>query len=443
MKINNVLDAAACVFAFVMFTQVVLAADPERTVTPQQIVSEALAHSYQLKITGIETQVLSLREKQAVSRSLPSLKVAASATSYSGLEDSVFGPGVSFPAIDNRYGFYAELSQTIFTGGKIRNSIRTAAFDTASAESSMLAADADLRLQALTAYWNWSKAQLALAAIGAAARKIESHSQDVRNQLKNGLATESDALSAEVLLDQTNLKLQDAQRNLNLARAAVAFVVGHDLAADAVPEKPDLAALALIPVGNERSIIEAAITNRPERLSAEMATRSAEAQIGVSRSTYYPQVSLVARYEQARPNAMFFPPVDEWDNDTFVGAMVSWSLFDGGLTHAKATESAARAKQARLRTEQLTDSIALEVKEARIRLDSAIARLAVAERAEKSAQRNLEVSRNQLQNGTARHSDVLDAESRYADATYEMAVSGADAALAKAVMDHAMGMLGR
>jgi len=106
-------------------------------------------------------------------------------------------------------------------------------------------------------------------------------------------------------------------------------------------------------------------------------------------------------------------------------------------------ETTQRSKQAKLRVQQVSDSIALEVKEARIRLDSAIARISVAQRAEKSALRNLEVSRNQLASGTARHSDVLDAESRYADATYELAVSGADAALAKAVMDHAMGTLGR
>jgi len=443
MNTDNVLATAACVTAFAMFSHLALAVESERTVTSQEVVSEALAHSYQLKIADIETQVQEFKVKEAAAGALPSLNIAASVSRYNGLQDLVLAPIISIPAVEDRYGVYAELSQVLFTGGRISNSRRAAVLDKASAEASMEATDADLRLQTLTAYWNWSKAFLALAALEASAKTIESHCNNVQNQLKSGLATENDALSSEVLLDQTNLKLQDAQRNLNLARAEVAFVIGHDLPLEVIPEKPDLAGLASIPPEPKQSVIEDALAVRPEKASSESAYKSAKAQVGVTRSAYYPQVSLVARYEEGRPNAMFFPPVNEWNEDTFVGAVLSWNIFEGGLTHAKVMETTQRAKQAKLRVQQVSDSIALEVKEARIRLDSAIARISVAQRAEKSALRNLEVSRNQLASGTARHSDVLDAESRYADATYELAVSGADAALAKAVMDHAMGTLGR
>jgi outer membrane protein len=418
------------------------AADSGPTVSPQQIVSEAIAHSYKLQSAGIENQLMQARKNQAVSRSLPSLKIAASANSYNGLEDSMMGSFI-FPAIEDRYSFQAELGQTVFTGGRISGSRRAADFDRRAAESALQSTDADLRLQALTTYWNWSKAYYALAAADAAVKRIESHSRDVKNQRDGGMATESDALSAEVLLDQTILRMQDAHRNLDLARAATAFLAGRELAADAIPQKPDAASLGAIQAEKEASAIQAAMTNRPEIVRAEMVARSAHEQVVVTRSAYYPQLSLVARYEQARPNNLFFPPADEWNDDTFVGAVVAWNLFEGGLTRAKVVEAVSREKQVRLQAEEIAEAIELEVKQARIRLDAAIARLGVAERAEKSAERNLEVTGNQWQSGTARHSDVLDAESKYADAQYESVATAADAVLARASLDHAMGVLGR
>jgi len=418
------------------------AADSGPIVSPQQIVSEALAHSHKLQSAGIESQLMQARKNQAVSRSLPSLKIAASANSYNGLQDSAMGSFV-FPAIEDRYSLQAELSQTVFTAGRISGARKAADFDRRAAESALRSTDADLRLQALTAYWSWSKAHFALAATQAAVKRVESHNRDVKNQKDSGMATESDALSAEVLMDQTILRKQDAQRNLDLARATTAFMVGRELAADAIPQKPNAATLSAIQAVKEVPAIEAAMTNRPERLRAEMAVRSAHEQVVVNRSAYYPQLSLVARYEQARPNNLFFPPVDEWNDDTFVGAVAAWNLFEGGLTRAKVVEAASREKQARLQAEEVTEAIALEVKQARIRLDAAIARLAVSQRAEKSAERNLEVTRNQWISGTTRHSDVLDAESKYADAQYESVVSAGDAVLAKASMDHAMGVLGK
>jgi outer membrane protein len=419
------------------------AADKDQTVTPQQIVSESLAHSYQLKVAGIEPEIMEARNAGATASALPSLKIVGSAQRYSGLVDVSFGDILTIPGIQDRYSIYAELSQTLFTGGRISNSRRAAKFDRLTAEFSLQATDADIRLQTLTAYWNWSKACYSLSAVEAAVKRIEAHNRDVKNQKDAGMATESDALSAQVLLQQTMLKKQDAGRNLELARATTAFLIGHDLAPDAVPQKPDAALMAAIQLEKESAAIQAAMTNRPEKASADMASRSAGAQADVVRSSYYPQLSLVARYEEARPNNLFFPPADEWNDDSFVGAVLTWNLFEGGLTHSKVVEAVAREKQARLRAELISESIALEVKQARIQLDAAIARLGVAESAEKSAERNLEVTRNQWQSGTARNSDVLDAESKYADAQYESVTSAADAALAKARMDYAMGVLGQ
>ena len=150
-------------------------------------------------------------------------------------------------------------------------------------------------------------------------------------------------------------------------------------------------------------------------------------------------MSLIARYEVANPNQYFFPPRAEWNHDAFAGIAVSWNIFDWGLTRAKAAEAQGRANQARLRSELVDDQIALEVREARISAQDAAARLGVAERAARSAQRNVQAATDLWQNGLARHAEVLDAHAQLTDAEYEIIAARAAVALAQAAIEHAIG----
>jgi len=407
-------------------------------IPPDQIVSQTLDHSYQLKVSDQEVRAYSAKHTQARAQALPTLDVRGQAARYQGLEDSSLGPQLTIPAIENRFSASIGVIQPLFTGGRINSQKSGALYQQSAAEDNLQATKSDLILSARTAYWNWSKAHYVVQSIEAAVKRTEAHAVDLRNQHKAGLVTDNELLATEVQLDQTRLFLEEAKNRVALTRARIEFLIGNRLGENEVPEK------AVVPTGWSASAtnIEAgAIAHRPEKSARTLDVKAAEAQVRLSKSDFYPQLSLMARYEQANPNLFDFPPTDEWKYDAFAGVTLSWNLLDWGLTRAKAAEASARAEQARLRLSQVEDQINLEVQEARINFQDTISRIAVAERAEKSAQRNVEAATDLWRNGLARHSDVLDALARQTDAQYQLNAVKADVLLARAALDHAMGQL--
>jgi outer membrane protein TolC len=139
---------------------------------------------------------------------------------------------------------------------------------------------------------------------------------------------------------------------------------------------------------------------------------------------------------------MNIPPKDEWQADRFIAASVSWTLFDWGVLRAKEAEAHARCLQARARLAQAEAAVAYEVRDARIRLQEALERTGVAERAEESARKSLKAVTDLWQGGLARHAEVLDAHTQLAESENQVLAARADAALAKAALEHATGATG-
>ena len=409
-------------------------------ITPQQVVSNTLAYSRQLQILDRDSEAAAERARQARALGLPLVSVDARAARYDGLQDSAFGPGLMIPAIESRYAAGLQVSQPLYTGGRIDRQRESAQWQAASTRHLRLAAEGDVVLQALTAYWNWSTSFQLVESMRAAVDRMERHAKDIRNLHQAGMATENDALATDALLDRTRLRLDEAQRHVEVLGARLAFLTGQTLPVGSRPE-PTAAQRSSPPLPPENALVGAAQTNRAERTARVFDLRAMAAQTEAARGEYAPQLSLVGRYEMGRPNGLDIPPRDEWQEDAFVGLTVSWNLLDWGLRKAKVAEAAARAAQAQSRAEQEDDRITLEVREALINLQDARQRIAVAERYEQSSRRNIKTVTDLWTNGLARHSEVLDAHAQLTDAQFEVIATRADAELAAAALRHATGQL--
>jgi len=431
--LNRMLPAVALLLA------IQTTAGGQGVIAPQQVVSDALAHSQYLKVLDREVDAAGARKDQAKAQGLPLLAAGAQATHYTGLGDSSFGPFLVIPFIEDRYGAAVSVTQPLYTGGRITHQEQVADLQKAAAKHDLRGAEADLILQALNAYWSWSKAFYSVESLRAAVARVEAHDRDVQNLHQAGLATDNDALATDVLLDQTRLRLEEAQRRVEVAEARISFLTGQPLPTGSTPLQAQGASNPDMPP--EATLVDAALANRAERAARVMEAKAAASQVEATRADYCPQVSLIARYEQARPNLLDIPPQDKWQDDAFIGVTLSWSLFDWGLRRAKVAEASARSAQAHLRAEQVQEQISLEVREARINRQDACERVTVADRVEQSAQRNLAAATDLWQNGLARHSDVLDAHQQLTAAQYEALAARADLELAEAALDHAIGRL--
>jgi outer membrane protein TolC len=196
---------------------------------------------------------------------------------------------------------------------------------------------------------------------------------------------------------------------------------------DDLPEPPTPLALTAQEALNE------AKSSRPEIIAAR--ERSAQARTGedVASAALYPNIVALATYQHTEGQSTFQPK-----NAFFVGATLSWDIWDWGKSVQGIREAEHKAEQARVGERMLHDQIAFDVRRRISELRTNYATLDVARSALEAAEEAYRIQEVSYREGSATTTDVLDTEtevsrarSGYAQARYEYYL--AQAGLARAV----------
>jgi outer membrane protein TolC len=425
-------------FVFLFFLIPLARAEaPTNTLSPDTVVQRALAYHPALKGRNEELHMATARRLQADAGLKPRLDARAQAQHFEGLENSPVAPGgLTLPVVEDQYTASIGITQPLYTGGRVSQQRKSARYQEAATYQTTLATAADLTLQTLTVYWQWSKALAQIDAFQAAVVRTKTQLADTRNLKQAGLATDNDLLANEVLLDQIQLQLQSARQQAELSQIRLTQLTGEKPASGQTPMTPD--ALSNVQNPTLEDALGIALSNRPELASLRMNSQASAALIEVARAEARPQLALVARYEQGSPNPHDFPPEDTWKDDAFIGAALTWNLFDGGLTRARTAEARAKAAHDDYETRALCETIIAETRAAFLSAEYTLAQRNTSKHAEMSATRNLQVATDLWKNGTARHSDVLDAQAKLTGATAQRIAAEADVLIAEAGLHHAI-----
>jgi NodT family efflux transporter outer membrane factor (OMF) lipoprotein len=221
---------------------------------------------------------------------------------------------------------------------------------------------------------------------------------------QGGLASEVEVEQAKTILQTTRAQLVD----VGVARAqfehAVAVLVGK------APEEFSLLPLPLttpppaIPVGVPSELLE----RRPDIAAAERRVASANAQIGLAETAYYPLVNIVGTggFESGSITTLLQGPGAMWS----VGASVVQTLFDGGRRRAGVDQAKASydSAVASYRQTVLTSFQQVEDNLAALRIleqEAGVQTTAVA-----AAQRSLDLSNTRYEGGVTSYLEVITAQ---------------------------------
>jgi NodT family efflux transporter outer membrane factor (OMF) lipoprotein len=149
---------------------------------------------------------------------------------------------------------------------------------------------------------------------------------------KTGIASDQDVSQAE-----TQLEAAEAQQtNLQILRAqlehAIAMLTGRPPAAVAIPTVALDATPPAIPAGVPSQLLQ----RRPDVAAAERRVAEANAQIGVARAAYFPNITLSASggFESSVASTLLDWPSRFWS----IGAGASETIFDAGARGATVTQ---------------------------------------------------------------------------------------------------------
>ena len=160
-----------------------------------------------------------------------------------------------------------------------------------------------------------------------------------RAQRGAGVALQSDVAVAEAQLAQA----QAAAVDLEAARAqlehAIAVLTGRAPAQFALAAVPAGQPLALKMPASPAGLPSALLEHRPDIAAAERRAAAANAEIGVARAAYFPQLTLSAGggFSAAALGSLFDAPARVWS----LGAALAQTIFDGGLRSARSAQAEA------------------------------------------------------------------------------------------------------
>lgn len=341
----------------------------------------------------------------AVSNFYPQLGAAPSGQRFrlSGNRPSLGGP-VAGPITENEWNLSFVLSYEPDLFGRTRRSV-----EAANASYQASAADFEnvklvLTAEAAADYFTLCEVDAEIHILDDSVASFEKALTLIQNRHDGGIASGLDVAQEQALLDatrtQANLERQ-LRANYEHALAVLCGAAAPDfrVAPNSLQQY-----LPAIPVGVPSDILE----RRPDVAREERLMASANAQIGVAKSAYYPSIPLVASagLQSATVASLFSLPSSLWA----VGATIAQTIFSGGRVRAGVDFSQAGYQDA---TAQYRQTVLVAFQQ----VEDALSGLEVFADAAKSqdtavadSQRALNIAMNRYTGGLVTYLDVVTAQ---------------------------------
>jgi multidrug efflux system outer membrane protein len=227
-------------------------------------------------------------------------------------------------------------------------------------------------------------------------------------RVDHGVATKLDVLQAQQVLDTANAQIPDLERQIAQEENAISILLGNY--PQAVPRGPPLVEQALppeVPPGLPSALVE----RRPDIREAEQVLVAANAEIGVAKAQFFPQISLTGSGGGAFGRSSAFSGLMNSQLGIWsYGAQVSQPIFTGGALRGNLRAAESQHQQALIAYRQAIQHAFGDVSDAligyqkfhevRVRQEDTVADL----------QESVRLSNMRYKGGTTTYLEVLDGQ---------------------------------
>lgn len=336
------------------------------------------------------------------------------------------------------------VSKSLFSGGRITNSIKGAKARIKETEGDTKVIQRGVVLSTIKAYWELKRAEKIVAIGKEKIKHSESISEVAIKRFERGTISGLEREKAEVNLVNQRRDLLQAETAQKIAQNKLLLelgIIGKDSPADVLlQDEPEYNILEYNKETIEKTINKALIL-RPEIELIQARIQHKKAQVKVAQADYYPQVDLVGQYDwigyssESLNNSWEDIKEDFW----LVGLKVKMNIFEGFATKSKVNEAESLLSISMREFERQKQIITQEIRRAYYDLMGASKRIPLSQKSIAIAEKNLHSAKRQFELGATTINEVAEYNLDLADAKKEYINALIDFEIAKAELKWAAG----
>jgi multidrug efflux system outer membrane protein len=285
----------------------------------QELIRVALKHNYDLQIAT--ERINAARAEVAISRSSLFPQVAGNAN-FAGGKENIEQSRYNFLTLTADAAFQLDLF------GRLRRATQAARAELLATEDARQVVVLTLVSDVASDYFTLRQLDLQLAITHETVKTQTDSVKLTQLRLEHGVATKLDVLQAQQVLDTANAAIPDLERQIAQEEDAISILLGNypqDIARG-VPLVEQILPPE-VPPGLPSSIIE----RRPDIREAEQILIATNADIGVAKAEFFPQISLTGGGGGAFGRSSAFSNLMTTQLGIYsYGAQVSQPIFTGG-----------------------------------------------------------------------------------------------------------------
>jgi outer membrane protein TolC len=265
----------------------------------------------------------------------------------------------------------------------------------------------DLALQVKEAYFNVLVMDKTVDVIEKEVAFLSSNLEVTRHFYDNGMIPVNDLLKAEMELADAVQKRVEAKNQSNIARSVFNTILSRPVnepvdVKDILIYQPETVDL--------QENIDKAMAARPEIKLIDINLAQADQQVKIAASAHYPSVSLnynfIKEGDDASVSGSPYHDAERWE----VSAVCSMTLWEWGKSYYAVKEKQSVKEELIKNRHALADSIMLDVKEAKLYLDTAEKNIPTTKKAVQQGEENLRVNEQGYRAQMNTMTEVLDAQ---------------------------------
>jgi outer membrane protein TolC len=345
-----------------------------------------------------------------------------------------------FAPQDESWDVGVQLVQSIYEGGRIQSSLRTARLLQEQAVLDYQTVVADTLLNVRVAYDDALLATNEIVVREASVALLAKELEDTRHRFEAGVVPQFNVLRAEVELANARPRLIRARNNYRIAKQRLVNELGINLPKSVMEDVPLQLAdkLAAEPYSiNLSAALAQALEKRTELASLHRSEELRKEGVRTAKAGYKPSVQLFAGY--GAESRQFGRDLSDENHGWEAGARMKWDIFDGALTRGRVMEARARHERTLVDLDDVGRRIELEVRTTYSSFIEAKEVLDSQEKVNEQAVEALRLANARYDAGTGTQLDVLSAQTALTDArtTYVQALH--DYSVARARLERAIG----